>query len=128
DMNAWRWGDAHVARAEHRPFSRVSWLAPLFESRVPSPGDTYTVNVGRYNMRDHRNPFHNRHAASLRALYDLSDQGNSRFIHSTGQSGHPLSAHYRNFVQRWVEVDYLPMALERSNAEQGSLGTLTLHP
>jgi penicillin G amidase len=51
DVSKWRWGDAHVARSEHRPFSRIKPLAPLFELRVPSAGDTWTLNVGRVGMR-----------------------------------------------------------------------------
>lgn len=128
DMRSWRWGDAHVARSEHRPFSRVPMLAKMFELRVPSPGDTYTVNVGRYNMRDEEHPFHNRHAASLRALYDLSDPENSRFIHSTGQSGNALSPLYRSFMQRWAQVQYVPMRMQRSEVDQGSMGTLKMLP
>ncbi|HEY4542482.1 MAG TPA: penicillin acylase family protein, partial [Noviherbaspirillum sp.] len=128
DMTTWRWDEAHFARSEHRPFSKVAPLAWLFDIRVPTPGDAHTINVGRYNMRDEAAPFVNHHAASLRALYDLSNLENSRFIHSTGQSGHVLSPHYRDYVQRWAAVDYLPMQMRREAVEQGSIGTLTLKP
>ena len=127
-MSAWRWGDAHFARSEHRPFSKVDLLAKFFDIRVPTPGDTFTVNVGRYSLRDDRDPFVSRHAASLRALYDLSDLENSRFIHSTGQSGNVLSPLYRNYTQRWAQVGYLPMKMKRADAEKGALGVLTLEP
>ncbi|GIZ51237.1 penicillin acylase family protein [Noviherbaspirillum aridicola] len=128
DMSAWRWGEAHAARSEHRPFARVDMLARFFDVRVPTPGDTYTVNVGRHNPKDEKHPFANRHAASLRALYDLSDLENSRFIQSTGQSGNPLSPLYRNYAARWAEVKYLPMKTRRQDVEQGALGTLVLQP
>jgi penicillin amidase len=128
DMAAWRWGDAHVARSEHRPFGKVDALAPFFDIRVPSPGDTFTINVGRHNLRDEAAPFANRHAASLRALYDLSNLENSRFIHSTGQSGNLLSPLYRNYSQRWLDVAYLPMKTRREEVEKNRLGILTLLP
>ncbi|HYC43143.1 MAG TPA: penicillin acylase family protein [Noviherbaspirillum sp.] len=128
DMGKWRWGEAHVARSEHRPFAKVDMLAPYFDLNVPTPGDTFTVNVGRHNLRDEKAPFANRHAASLRALYDLSNLENSQFIHSTGQSGNVLSPYYRNFVQRWADVTYLPMKMQRSDVEKGKLGTLSLQP
>jgi len=127
-MNAWRWGVAHEARSEHRPFGKVEPLSKLFDIRVPSPGDTFTINVGRHNLRDEKEPFTNRHAASLRALYDLSNPENSRFIHSTGQSGNLLSPLYRNYTQRWAEVAYLPMKTRRADVEKGSVGTLVLNP
>lgn len=128
DMDQWRWGDAHVARSEHRPFTKVDMLARFFDIRVPSPGDTHTVNVGRYSLRDEKNPFANRHAASLRAVYDLSDLENSRFIHSTGQSGNVLSPLYRNMAQRWVDVKYIPLKTRRAEVEAGSLGVMKLTP
>ncbi|HYD80141.1 MAG TPA: penicillin acylase family protein [Paucimonas sp.] len=128
DMAKWQWGWAHVARSEHRPFGKVDALARVFDIRVPSPGDTYTVNVGRYNLRDEKEPFANRHAASLRAIYDLSDLENSLFIHSSGQSGNVLSPLYRNFSERWAQAHYLPMKTQRAAVEANRLGKLTLSP
>lgn len=128
DMKKWRWGTAHQAHSEHRPFTKVAPLAWMFDIQVPTPGDTYTVNVGRYNLRNQKNPFANHHAASLRALYDLSDPENSRFIHSTGQSGNVLSPQYRDYVERWAKVEYLPMKTKREDIEQGAMGTLVLSP
>jgi len=124
----WQWGKAHEARSEHRPFGKVPALAKVFDIRVPSPGDNYTIDVGRYNLADEAEPYTNHHAASLRAIYDLADPENSRFIHSTGQSGNVLSPLYRNYAQRWVDVAYLPMRTRRETVEQGSIGTLTLAP
>lgn len=128
DMAAWRWGKAHEARSEHRPFGKVGALAKFFDIRVPAPGDTFTVNVGRHNLRDEKEPFTSRHAASLRALYDLSNPENSLFIHSTGQSGNVLSPLYRNYSQRWADVAYVPMKTRRDEIEKSSIGTLRLAP
>jgi len=127
-MTSWRWGEAHEALSEHRPFSKVPSLARYFELRLPSPGDTHTVNVGRNNLRDDAAPYANRHAASLRALYDLSNLENSRFMHSTGQSGNMLSPLYSNFAQRWVDAGYLPMRTVRGEVEKEQIGTLSLRP
>jgi len=128
DMAAWRWGDAHQARSEHRPFSKVGLLAKIFDIRVASPGDTYTLDVGRYNLRDEAEPFVSHHAPSMRALYDLSNLENSRFMQSTGQSGNVLSPLYRNFNQRWAGVSYIPMQMKRESVEVNKLGVLTLTP
>jgi penicillin amidase len=128
DMRAWRWGTAHEALSEHRPFSKMPILANFFNIRLASPGDTFTINVGRHNLRNEAAPFTNHHAASLRALYDLSNLENSRFIHSTGQSGNVFSPLYRNYSQRWVDVAYLPMRTVRAEVEKKKLGTLSLQP
>jgi penicillin amidase len=109
DVAGLRWGEAHVAVAEHRPLSAVGWLARVFELRTPYPGDTYTVNVGALGYRTGA-PFTTRHAASLRGIYDLAaPDANSFWIQSTGQSGSPFSDQYANMLPLWRDVQYLPM-------------------
>ena len=102
DLSSWRWDTAHFARSEHRPFSNVPILSKLFEIRTPTAGDTYTVMVGKVRLKE-PNPYANEFAASLRAVYDLSasDANAATIIYSTGQSGNPFSAHYRDMAERW---------------------------
>ena len=114
DPSAWRWGAAHFARHEHRPFGSQPWLAYWFDIRVPTPGDAYTVNAGRLDFFDEQRPFANRHAASLRAIYDLADLQKSVFIHSGGQSGNVLSPHYAAFTEAWAKGEYVPMVSTRN--------------
>jgi penicillin amidase len=124
----WRWGDLHVARSEHRPFSRVGQLAPWFELRAPVGGDTHTVNVSRVNMLADRTTgerYLSEHGPSLRAVYDLADRSRSRFIHSGGQSGIALSPHYRTFVADWAAVRYVPVW---DDPQAGARETLVLQP
>ena len=128
DMAQWRWDTAHVARHEHRPFGRVPLLARFFDIRVPTPGDTFTVDVGRNNMFDDAEPFANRHAPSLRAIYDLSNLENSLYIHSGGQSGNLLSDHYRAFTEAWAKNEYIPMRMDRSTLDKEAHRTLKLLP
>ncbi|MSQ63399.1 MAG: penicillin acylase family protein [Betaproteobacteria bacterium] len=130
DQARWRWGEAHLARHQHRPFGRQPLLAGLFDINVPSPGDAYTVNVGRNNLNDEAQPFANRHAASLRAIYDLSDLEKSLYIHSGGQSGNILSDHYKAFSEAWAKNEYIPMRAERRilDAEQHQLLRLVPAP
>jgi penicillin G amidase len=112
DVSRWRWGQAHQARAEHRPFSRVPVLARVFETRAPTGGDTYTLNVGRVSVKPDATTgelYLNEHAPSLRAIYDLGDPAQSRFVHSTGQSGLPWLRQYRDMVTPWREVRYVPL-------------------
>jgi len=128
EQSRWRWGDAHVARHEHRPFGRQPLLAPFFDITVPSPGDAYTVNVGRNVLNDEAQPYANRHAASLRAIYDLSDLENSLYIHSGGQSGNILSDHYKAFSEAWAKNEYIPMRAERKTLEAEPHQLLKLVP
>ena len=128
DMRGWRWGEAHEARLRHRPFSRSEWLRRWFDIAMPSPGDAYTVNVGSSEFPDEADPYSNRHAASLRAIYDLADPQASLFIHPGGQSGNPLSAHYRAFSEAWRRGEYAPMVSERARLEAAGVQRLALTP
>jgi penicillin amidase len=128
DPAQWRWGEAHFARHEHRPFGRHPLLRFGFDIRVPTPGDTYTVNVGRKNFFDEERPFANRHAASLRALYDLADLEQSLFIHSGGQSGNVLSPHYAAFTEAWAKNEYIRMTTRRATLQAGRHQLLRLTP
>lgn len=128
DISTWRWGDAHFALSEHRPFGKQALLSKLFDIRVPTGGDTYSINVGRHNINNEQQPFANRHAASLRAIYDLADLNRSRYIHSTGQSGNRLSVHYADFANLWSSGETLIMTANRSDIEKDVQGRLNLVP
>jgi len=125
---AWRWGEAHAAILEHRPFDRQPLLARFFDIRVPTPGGTYTVNAGRSNFYDQARPFANRHAPSLRAIYDLSDPERSLYIYPGGQSGNPLSEHYDAFTRAWARGEYIPMRTARRQLEAEPHHLLRLVP
>jgi len=112
DLASWRWGDAHPAVSRHSPFSQVAALAPLFEVRVPTGGDPFTVNVGQYQLDNPAELYANRHAASLRAIYDLANLENSRFIYQTGQSGNAFSSRYSDMARQWRDVSYRPLQLQ----------------
>ena len=111
-VDGWRWGAAHPAVSRHNPFSKVKPLASLFEVRVPTGGDPFTVNVGQYQLDNPAEPYANRHAASLRAVYDLANLDNSRFIYQTGQSGNVWSPRYRDMAHEWAAVRYRPLQLQ----------------
>lgn len=106
----WRWGRAHPAVSSHRPLGSVAALARFFNVQAPSSGDGYTVNVGQYNAGDVAGgAFANRHAASLRGLYDLADLEKSRFIFQTGQSGNVFSPRYSDMRDAWAAGQYRPL-------------------
>ena len=77
-------------------------------------------------MREAERPFANRHAASLRAIYDLADLDRSLFMHSTGQSGNVLSPWYASFAERWAKVEYITIPAKREAI--AAAHTLVLKP
>ncbi|HKB52737.1 MAG TPA: penicillin acylase family protein, partial [Ramlibacter sp.] len=111
DVSAWRWGSAHAAISGHRPFSNVAALAPLFDVKVSVGGDPWTVNAGQYWANQPKLPFATRHAPSMRAIYDLADPQQSRFVYQTGQSGLVFSSRYRDMKDEWAQVQLRPLQL-----------------
>jgi penicillin amidase len=128
DVAAWRWGEAHVAEQRHRPLSRNRLLARFFDIRVPTAGDAYSINAGRSDFADEAAPYASRHAASYRAIYDLADPQGSLFMQSGGQSGNPLSAHYRSFAEAWARGEYIRALTDRALLESEGVQRLVLRP
>ena len=112
DPGEWRWGALHFALSAHRPLGNVAALAPVLDVTIPTGGDNWTVNVGQYWPNDLDFPFANRHAPSMRAIYDLADPEQSRFIYQTGQSGLVFSPRYRDMSEEWAAVRYRPLRLK----------------
>lgn len=127
DMASWTWGSDHQARARHFPLSRVPVLRDWFDVTAPADGASHTVNVGAYDLVDDE-PFESHHAAGFRAVYDLSNLSASRFLLNTGQSGHVLSRHYRDWAQRWPRNELLPVPTDRRAIEAGAAEVLQLTP
>lgn len=109
DLNQWRWGAWHPAISIHKPFGKVPYLNAIFDVRSESAGDLFTVNVGQYWANDAKEPFANRHAASMRAVYDLAESEQSTFIYQTGQSGHAFDPRSRRMAKAWSAGQYLPL-------------------
>ena len=63
-----------------------------------------------------------------REILDLSPANDSRFIADVGQSGHPLSPHYDDYLSDWRAAKHRKMRLERADVEQGAIGHLRLTP
>tara|TARA_R110000868_G_scaffold2321_1_gene17157 strand:- start:18446 stop:20773 length:2328 start_codon:yes stop_codon:yes gene_type:complete len=127
DMTAWEWGDVHFARHEHTPFSSFPVLKDWFTITTPIPGDGSTVNVAPFSFR--RDGYAVGHGPSYRALYDLSDPDNSRFMITTGQSGNVLSRHYDDLAPLWGQGVYFRIRTDWdvSNMPEGA-SRLELQP
>ena len=64
----------------------------------------------------------------MRAVYDLGDLANSRFMIGTGQSGNPFSPHYGDMTTRWRDGKHLTIAGSRDQLRTRAAGILTLVP
>lgn len=127
DRANWSWGQAHYASGEHRVFGALPLVGRYFNVGAASPGGPYTLNRGLVEF-DSDDPFANRHASTLRAIYDLSDLDNSLFMQPTGQSGNPFSRFYRTFEMSWSEGQYIRIPTDPAVIRQEAIGTWHLLP
>jgi penicillin amidase len=132
DMKKWRWGEPHFAKSEHRPLSKVGsqlgGLGKIFEIRKPTPGDSFTINIGHHHISDEAEPYASKHAASMRAIYDLADLDRSVYVHSSGQAGNVFSPAYDDMAERWRKVEYVPMTMAPAAIEADAAAVLILTP
>jgi penicillin amidase len=123
------WGERLQTRMDH-PLGTVSWLDRLFELNIgpfPSGGAHNTVNVSAFNAR--RLPYVSSFGPSQRHVVDLArvdEEGG--FIVPTGQSGNPLSGHYRDQTEMWRQGRLWPIPLDRARAESRAVARMTLTP
>ena len=115
DMADWHWGEAHRARFAHPVLSRVPLLGGLLSFGVETDGGSDTVNrAGMPLAGTMAERFEDVHGPGFRAVFDLAELDNSRFMIATGQSGNPLSPLYGNLAERWRDGIY--KRLGRSDA------------
>ncbi len=127
DMNNWRWGARHRAYFANRFFAAIPLLGDLASTRIETDGGNHTVNRGMTVWRGENRHSHT-HGAGLRAVYDLADLANSRFMIGTGQSGNPFSPHYGDLTTRWRDGKHLTIAGSREALRARATGILTLVP
>jgi len=103
----WHWGKIHRLEMNHA-LGRVSLLKPLLSiGPLAAPGDGMTLNLGFYR---HSNPYAQTVGPSLRFIVEFNDQPISHFVLSSGQSGHPLSPHYRDQTEQWCNGKRIAMS------------------
>jgi len=125
DMNGWRWGAVHRASFEHRVFRQVPLVRGFGSRMIETDGGNDTLNRGQ-TRPDTAGDMPHVHGAGYRAVYDLSNLDNSRFMTAMGQSGNPLSPHYDDFLSRWRDGAYIRISGDRSALRRAARGVLLL--
>ena len=126
DPEAWQWGDVRPLTLRHpvgarKPLDRVFNIGPM-----PWSGDFTTVSQSGAPPLD---PLGDPSAiASLRMAVDVGNWDAARFALPGGQSGNPVSPHYRNQVDAWRRGIGLPMPFSESAVAAATVATLHLVP
>jgi penicillin amidase len=109
DRDKWRWGRIHRLTLRHALggnalLHHIANIGPL-----PSRGDGMTIDSGFYR---HSNPFDHVIGPALRMIIDTGHWERSGFVLPAGQSGHPLSPHYRDQLDLWLRGRRLSLFLD----------------
>ncbi|HXX78110.1 MAG TPA: penicillin acylase family protein, partial [Ktedonobacteraceae bacterium] len=125
DISRWQYGKIHKMTYSH-PLGNIKPLNKIF-NRGPYPlgGDIDTVNMGASLPNQPETVIT---VPSYRQILNLADLKSSLSGHSPGQSGHPASKHYADFIKPWLKVEHHPQLFERGMIEENSEDTLYLIP
>lgn len=125
ETSSWRWGALHHVRFAH-PLARMPGLAPLF---VPAEhelgGDEQTVLQAGFDARD---GFDAAVVPSWRVVVDLADVDRSVAVLPTGQSGDPVSPHWKDQFELWIAGELRPAPFTRPAVEAAAVAALRLEP
>jgi penicillin amidase len=122
----WAWGRIRPLVLKHlvgerAPLNKVFNLGPF-----PWGGDANTVGQGGGYISDTTsNPLV---IASLRMVVDVGNWENNRFALPGGQSGNPLSPHYRDLLPFWQRGEGVPIAWSPEETARVARSVLRLIP
>jgi penicillin amidase len=126
EIATWRYGRSHTLTIRH-PLGSLPGLGTLLNrGPFPTGGDYDTVNMGNLPTEFAGPPYYV--APSYRQICDLADWDRSQSIHATGQSGHPGSRHYADFIPHWLGGQYHPMCWSRTRVEEVAASRMILSP
>ncbi len=135
---SWRFGALHTSTFREATVggSGIAPIEALF-NRGPFPTSGWGAivnatasNLGCYGRSEEpcQNPYAVTNVPSMRMILDLTNWDNARMIHTTGQSGHPLSPHYIDMADAWRLIQYIPGPFSRPAVEAATVETLRLLP
>jgi len=125
NVSRWKYGAIHKMTYNH-PLGMVKPLNKIF-NRGPYPvgGDIDTVNMGASLVNQPETVIT---VPSYRQIVNLADLKASLSVHHPGQSGHPASKHYDDFIKLWLKVEHHPMLFERNMIVENAAGVLLMTP
>ena len=122
----WEWGRLH--RATFEPAVAVladpQLRAQIAVGPLQTPGSSSTPRAQAYRSAD----FSVIAGASVRMVVDVGAWDNSVVVNTPGQSGDPMSAHYRDMFPLWAEGSYVPLRFSRAAVESDAESLIHLAP
>ncbi len=126
DRDAWSWSRLHAAMFSH-PLGGGGRMLDWFFSRGPVPLGGNSSTVAKASI-DRRRPFRVSDVASYRQVVEAGAWDRTLAVNTTGQSGHPRSAHYFDQNALWASGAYRPFPFGRAAVEAAHASRLFLTP
>ena len=123
----WTWDRVHFLEHDH-PIGRVPSLRKYFNvGPFPSSGGSETLNNQGFRTQAD-GTFKVTSIPSTRRIVDFSDVENSISILPTGQSGNPLSKHYKDQAEMYVNGEFRKMMMNKEEIMSTSEDVLIFTP
>ncbi|MDJ0645095.1 MAG: penicillin acylase family protein [Flavobacteriaceae bacterium] len=117
DINSWNWSRVHTIEHQH-PMGQVKSLRSYFNvGPFEINGGKEVINNLSFNL-DSTGYYKVRSGPSTRRVIDFSNIEGSMSISPTGQSGNPLSDHYKDQAQKFVDGEFVPMLLNKETIQK----------
>ncbi|MET1259545.1 penicillin acylase family protein [Flagellimonas sp. DF-77] len=127
DYTTWTWDRVHFLEHDH-PIGRVASLRKYFNvGPMPTSGTGGTLNNQGFR-RQADGTFKVTSIPSTRRIIDFSDIEGSMSILPTGQSGNPLSRHYRDQAEMYANGEYRGMLMNEEEIKARAIGQLDFEP
>ncbi len=125
DMRTWTWGKLHTITMRHL-FGEVKPLDYVFNfGPYEYNGGNTAIMSGEYSFN---HPYRAVVAASMRQIADMSDPWQLYSVITSGESGQPFSAHYKDQVHTWLQSDYNRLTLDQMQIKHSGWELLHLEP
>jgi len=122
----WSWGEIHKLNLTH-PLGSNPLLGKIFNRGPFAYGGDHTT-IAQAGRRSDLFGADVTGLANLRAVHDIGNWDNCRFVIAGGQSGNPFSPHYDDLLNIWLQGKTVSIAWSKDSVERDSRDVLYLHP
>lgn len=113
-VTAWTWNKVHTLEHEH-PLGKVKVLKPFFNvGPFEVSGSIEVINNLFFDFTN-EGTYYAKGGPSTRRIIDFSDIENSWSILPTGQSGNPMSSHYKDQAEMYNTGKFRKMKLNKDD-------------
>jgi penicillin G amidase len=113
DINFWTWNKVHTLEHVH-PIGKVKALSGFFNvGKFEVAGSNEVINNLMFGFSDN-GKYEVKAGPSTRRIIDFSDVENSVSILPTGNSGNPMSKHYCDQAQMYVDGKFRKMKMNKT--------------